>query len=112
MCTATDKRQIKISPILFMPNLWLFPAKYNDRQYFRLYGTVLCWCGFPLCSEITVFVTSFPEEMVCVNYTIVDDDLFEGLEVVTITVQSANTTIGNFSETFLVYIIDNDNSEL
>ncbi len=24
MCTATDKRQIKISPILFMPNLWLF----------------------------------------------------------------------------------------
>ncbi len=24
MCTATDKRQIKISLILFMPNLWLF----------------------------------------------------------------------------------------
>ncbi len=34
MCTATDKRQIKISPTLFMPIIYGSSAKYNDRQYF------------------------------------------------------------------------------
>ncbi len=45
------------------------------------------------------------------NYTVLDDDLFERLEVVPITIRSANISIGNFSETFLVYIGDNDQSE-
>ncbi len=60
---------------------------------------------------MTEFITSFPDELVCVNFTVVDDELFEGLEVVGITIKSANTSIGNFSETFLLYIGDNDESE-
>ncbi len=61
---------------------------------------------------MTEFITSFPNELVCVNFTVVDDELFEGLlEVVGITIKSANTSIGNFSETFLLYIGDNDESE-
>ncbi|XP_064384002.1 uncharacterized protein LOC135332992 [Halichondria panicea] len=63
----------------------------------------------PDLEEMTEFITSFPNELVCVNFTVVDDELFEGLlEVVGITIKSANTSIGNFSETFLLYIGDND----
>ncbi len=52
MCTTTDKRQIKISPILFMPNLCLIygsSAKYNDRQYFRLYGMLFDTLSVQVC---------------------------------------------------------------
>ena len=50
-------------------------------------------------------------ETMCVNFTVVDDELFEGTEMVEISIRSANTSIGNFSETFVLSIIDNDESE-
>ncbi len=36
--TATDKRQVKISPILLYALFMALLHNYNDRQYFRLYG--------------------------------------------------------------------------
>lgn len=45
------------------------------------------------------------------SISVVDDDLYEGFEEAEVQIRSANVSIGNFSETFLVTIIDDDQSK-
>ena len=45
------------------------------------------------------------------SINVVDDELYEGWEEAQVQVRSANVSIGNFSETFLITIVDDDQSK-